>query len=174
MGDRDLVCGRSAPLDLLVLSSWRKAWSSGEAGPSGGGILAPAEEVGAESLETSQTPSELPGCLLLCLGWLPAALTHLCTPWRWCLHHDGSLAIFVHAMATLRDGVEVPYHSRCLGEAGYRLSPGPGCGFAWDHMFPAFPKHRDWTQRPEMALGIGVGEGHSSCISPRASVGWGL
>jgi len=38
---------------------------------------------------------------------------------------------------------EVPYHSWCLGETSYRLSPGSGCGFAWGHMFPAFPKHRD-------------------------------
>lgn len=55
---------------------------------------------------------------------------------QWLLGH------LVHAMAMLQDGVEVPYHSQCLGEASYRLSPGSGCGFAWDHV-PCFSK----TQR---------------------------
>lgn len=61
-GNRSFVCGRSALLDLLVLNSQGKAARcSGGARPSGDGIWGPGEKVSAESLESSQTSSELPG-----------------------------------------------------------------------------------------------------------------
>lgn len=72
----------------------------------------------------------------------------------------------VHAMAMLQGGMKsLPQLE--LGRNNYRLSPGSGCCFACDHMFPTFLKHRGLQGSTETRDGLGMeaGKGHSSCAS---------
>lgn len=132
--------------------------------------------MGAESLETSEIPSELPGYLFLCLVWLPAALTHPCIPWRWFLHHNGCLGIL--CMPCPRSRMVWKF----LTTAGAWEKPVTGCVQALAVVLPGttcslLSQNTEMcrvVQRPDMALGMGAGKGHGSCASPSANVGWGL